>query len=169
MSYYLLSFERCAVSLLDMLSIYLIYLTSLIPRSGCQICHYILSVVTRFTYPLVSISHFYFVVLGPHVLSLLPVWYTVISWCMDTTTGRNWTGRKTDTLCMTTMRLCEFLWLDLLRNRKIGRRPDHYSGCCLFFFFCYCYGHASAGSWVKLYSFKKSCYFVFLLGPDSSK
>lgn len=50
-SYYLLSFERCAVSLWGMLSIYLIYLTCLIPRSGCHICHYILSVVARFTYP----------------------------------------------------------------------------------------------------------------------
>lgn len=50
-SYYLLSFERCAISLWGMLSIYLIYLTCLIPRSGCHICHYILSVVTRFTYP----------------------------------------------------------------------------------------------------------------------
>ena len=74
-----------------------------------------------------------------------------------------------DTLCMTTMRLCKFLWLDFLRNRQIGGCSDHYSGCCLFFFFCYCYGYASAATQGKLTLLKSLATFLFLLGLDSSK
>lgn len=56
-----------------------------------------------------------------------------------------------------------------IAERQIGWCPDHYSGCCVFFFFCYCYGYASAATWGKLYSLKSPATFVFLLGLDSYK
>jgi len=50
-----------------MLSIYLIYL---MPRSGCHICHYILSVVPRFTYPTcVHLSFLFCCPRAPYIIS----------------------------------------------------------------------------------------------------
>ena len=129
-----------------MLSIYLIYLTCLIPRSGCHICHYILSVVTGFTYS--TCIHLLFLFCCPRAP------YIISSSCMihghflmygydhqEELVGTENGYPVHDNDAPLQIFVARFI------AEPVDRwRLDHYSDYCLFFFFCYCYGHASAAT-----------------------